>query len=241
MPNGCDMPVTYRDAAIRLKIAEEYNLKNDKPIFLFVGRLTYIKNIHLIIKALGALKRRNREFSMLFVGSGEDEHRAKELVESLGLSQNIHFAGKVMDREKLRQIYSSSDLFVFPSVYDNAPLVVREAAACGCASLLVEGSNSAEGVTDGENGILTQERVSDIALGLDDALLSYDLAAMGAKARETIYMSWDEVLQKVTAEYEKIISSWRKENHSKRRQLKINEIDLLDEFNLTHLYKKTKK
>ena len=241
MPNGCDMPITHRNEDIRSEIAKEYNLNNSKPIFLFVGRMTYTKNIHLTVKALGALKRRNREFSMLFVGSGEDEKRLKELVESQNLSENVSFAGKVMDREKLRNIYASSDLFVFPSVYDNAPLVVREAAACGCASLLIKGSNSAEGVIDGVNGILTQERVSDIALGLDDALLNFNLSEMGNKARDTIYISWDEVLKRVTTEYTKIIDEWTKTTHSKRSGIKIHEIDLMSEFNLKRSSRKPYK
>ena len=241
MPNGCDMPLTYRDAQIRTKIAQEYGLDQDNPIFLFVGRLTYTKNIHLIIKALGALKRRNREFSMLFVGSGEDDQKARKLVSKLNLNSNVKFAGKVMDRQKLRNIYSSSDLFVFPSVYDNAPLVVREAAACGCASLLIRGSNSAEDVIDGENGILTEEKVSDIALGIDDAFYKYDLLKLGENARNTIYISWDDILEKVTSEYSKIIEEWNQTTHGKRKKIKLNQIDLMNEFNLVRTYKKNKK
>ena len=57
MPNGCDMPIAHRDEIVRSKIAAEYNLDSGNPIFLFVGRLTYTKNIHLIVKALGALNR----------------------------------------------------------------------------------------------------------------------------------------------------------------------------------------
>jgi len=232
MPNGCDMPVTYRDDEQRKMIAKEYDLNPDKPIFLFVGRITFTKNIHLIVKALGALKRRNKVFNMLFVGSGEDESRIKDLVTALDLDCCVKFAGKVMDREKLRTIYSSSDLFVFPSVYDNAPLVVREAAACGCPSLLVRGSNSAEDVEDGVNGILTEEKVSDIALGISDALDKYDLKELGENARNTIYVSWDDVLEKVTDEYKRIIEEWNAGKHNKKKGIPYDQIDLLKDFNL---------
>ncbi|MEX1378391.1 MAG: glycosyltransferase [Eubacteriales bacterium] len=241
MPNGCDMPVTHSDPSVRQAIADEYGLKADKPIFLFVGRMNYLKNINLIVKALGALKRRNKEFSMLFVGSGEDKAKLEALVAKLNLQNDVKFAGKVMDREKLRKIYASSDLFVFPSVYDNAPLVVREAAACGCASLLIKGSNSSEGVTDGFNGILTEERVSDIALGLSDAISKYDLELMGKNARDTIYMSWDDVLEKVVAEYEKILDEWSSKSHEKRKLNPLDQIDLLKEFNLKRSYQNYKQ
>lgn len=241
MPNGCDMPVTHMDPEVRKKIVQEYGLNPDKPILLFVGRITYTKNIHLIVKALGALKRHGREFSMLFVGSGEDMDKLKKLVSKQNLDSCVKFAGKVMDRQKLRDIYSSSDLFVFPSVYDNAPLVVREAAACGCASLLIKDSNSAEGIISGQNGILTKEKVADIALGIDDALHKYNLDEIGKQARETIYMSWDEVLKTVTDEYSKIIEEWNSKPRKIRKKIPIDEIDLLKDFNLHKYHTKSDK
>ena len=130
---------------------------------------------------------------------------------------------------------------MFPSVYDNAPLVVREAAACGCASLLIKGSNSAEGIEDGENGILTEEKVSDIALGINDALSKYDLEEMGRQARDTIYISWDDVLVKVTDEYQRIIDNWNSTKHKKHKKTSLEEIDLLKDFNLTKKKKKMRK
>ncbi len=209
MPNGCDMQMKHRDMEVRKNIAETYGLNAEKPIFLFVGRLTKLKNIHLIIQALGALKRNGRQFSMLFVGAGEDEKKLEKLMKEHDLEDCVKLAGKVMDREKLAEIYSSCDLFVFPSVYDNAPLVVREAAACGCPSLLVKGSNSAEGVTNGVNGILVEERIEDISLGVNDALTKYDLAQLGSNARRDLYISWDDVLKMVIEEYQRIVKDWK--------------------------------
>jgi len=234
MPNGCDMPITYRDDTIRLSLAQKYRIDPDEPIFLFVGRLTYLKNIHLIVEALGALKRRGKKFSMIMVGSGEDEVKLKELVKKLELEDRIKFAGKIMDRQELQKIYSSCDLFVFPSVYDNAPLVVREAAACGLASLLIKGSNSSEGIINGHNGILAEEKVEDIALAINDAITNLDLKIMGDKARETIYISWEDVIDKAADEYQRIIIDFR-ENKTKQKSKKwsFNDIDLEKDLDIS--------
>jgi len=229
MPNGCDMPATFRDEDVRSALAHEYGLDASEPLLLFVGRMTYLKNIHLIIKALGALKRNGRAFSMLFVGSGEDAERITGLIKEQGLGKRVRLVGKVMDREKLRQIYCSSDLFVFPSVYDNAPLVVREAAACGCASLLIEGSNSSEGVIHGQNGILAQASVEDIALGISDALTQYDLSALGRNARRDIYISWDDVLREAVDAYRRILADWKPKQRDRSKTI-IGDIDLLTEI-----------
>ena len=238
MPNGCDMPVTYRSDADRKSLAEKYGLDPTAPMLLFVGRITYLKNVHLIVNALSALKRRGKKFSMLMVGSGEDEKKLQELVKKSELDEEVKFAGKVLDREELRKIYSSCDLFVFPSVYDNAPLVVREAAACGVSSLLIKGSNSAEGIVDGENGILAQERVEDIALAISDALSNADLKKMGARARDTIYITWEEVMEKAVNEYERVIQDYGK-NKGKQKGVwdKFYDIDLAEEFNINLLSK----
>lgn len=62
------------------------------------------------------------------------------------------FLGPVYDRDVIRAWYCRSDLFLFPSEFDTNGLVVREAAACGLGSVLVEGSCAAEGIVD-ENRI----------------------------------------------------------------------------------------
>ncbi len=242
IPNGCDMPITHRDEAERKNLAQKYDVNPQEPMLLFVGRLTYLKNVHLIVKALSALKRRGKKFSMLMVGSGEDEKKLRELVKKLELDEIVKFAGKVMDRGELSKIYSSCDLFVFPSVYDNSPLVVREAAACGLASLLIKGSNSAEGIIDGENGILAEERVEDIALAISDALTNADLKQMGARARDTIYITWEEVMEKAIGEYERVIQDYEK-NKGKSKGVwdKFYDIDLAEEFNINLLSKPKSK
>lgn len=208
MPNGCDMSITYKNDIIRKEIFVKYNLDEKSPLLLFVGRLTFTKNIDIIIKALGALARQNIRFNMLFVGDGEDRKAIQEMVKKQGINSMVKFAGKIADRELLKKIYVSSELFVFPSVYDNAPLVVREAAACGCASVLIQGSNSAEGLIDGYNAFLSKETIEDFALTLNVALSCNRLEEIGKNARKDIYISWYDVLNMVVKEYEKILEEW---------------------------------
>ena len=208
IPNGCDMPITHKSDAIKKEIFDKYKFDENVPLLLFVGRLTFMKNTDIIIEALGALARQNKRFNMLFVGAGEDKKKMQEIVEKQGLSSMVKFAGKVMDRELLKKIYVSSDLLLFPSVYDNAPLVVREAAACGSASVLIRGSNSAEGLIDGHNVFLSKETTEDFALTINTALVSNRIREVGQNARKDIYISWYDVLEIVIKEYKKILAEW---------------------------------
>ena len=235
MPNGCDMPITHRDDEKRQALMKKNDMI-DAPILLFVGRHTFTKNTDIIIKALGAINRHGIKFNMLFVGDGEDKAKMEKMVDEQGLQRVVRFMGKISDRDQLKDIYASSDLFVFPSVYDNAPLVVREAAACGCASALIRGSNSAEGMQDGLNAFLSDETVEDFALTLSMAITSGKLDSVGDNARRDIYISWDDVLEMVTSEYDRVLTDWDKHEHKKLRHENINEIlanfDILKEYEI---------
>ena len=109
-------------------------------------------------------------------------------------------------------LYRRADLLVFPSVYDNAPMVVREAAAMGTPALLVEGSCSAEGVTHGGNGFLCQDTVESIAQGIAAALP--DAAAVGEQAKQTIPIPWDRLMKDVLGRYERLIDMKRERSHA---------------------------
>ena len=242
MPNGCDMPITHSNPETRRQIKQKYGITDEAPILLFVGRHTFTKNTDLIIKALGAVNRHNIKFNMLFVGDGEDKLKMEKMVQQQGLTNVVRFAGKVTDREKLRDIYASSDMFVFPSVYDNAPLVVREAAACGCASALIRGSNSAEGLEDGVNAFLSDETVEDLALTLSLALQSGKLGEVGDNARRDIYISWDDVMDMVEAEYERILTEWNQKEHMNFLDHALDfwtHFDIIEEYDIN--WSKTKK
>ena len=123
--------------------------------------------------------------------------------DELNLSDRVGFLGFINNGEELRSLYALSDLFVFPSVYDNAPMVVREAAANGTPSLLIRGSCSAEGITHGVNGYLCEDSAEDIAKTIRDALPT--CKEVGMHARATIPKPWSVIIQDVIRRYQTLI------------------------------------
>lgn len=75
-------------------------------------------------------------------------------INSYGLQDKVKLLGLVSDRSRLKAIDAAADLFLFPSLYDNAPLVVREAAAMHTPSVMIGGSTASEVICDGQNGFL---------------------------------------------------------------------------------------
>lgn len=209
MSNGVDFPKGRADAALVEEVAKEYGLTDDVPVLMFVGRLLWYKGIKIIIDALKML-RAEQDFHMVFVGKGTDDEEIKAYVKESGMDDKCIFTGAIYDREKLRAINTRGDLFLFPSTYDTNGLVVREAAACGLASVVIKGSCAAEGITDGRNGFFCEENAESMYHKLAEILKDMDyVRQVGERAMDEIYISWED---SVKAAYERyhIVSDLKK-------------------------------
>ena len=203
MPNGTDFSQGNVNPECLAEIETRFNLPNDVPTMLFVGRMMMYKNIGLIIEALDILRRQQFEFRMIFVGDGEDLPKAQKLAADKGLDDVIHFAGRVNDREMLKAYYTCSDLFLFPSVYDNAPLVVREAAACSCPSVVVRGSSTSEILEDDVTGFFADETAESVAEAIEKAFSNREnLEKIASTAAEEVFLPWNKVIQRSVDRYE---------------------------------------
>lgn len=215
MENGTDF-ARGRSSQERLdKLTAQYGIQKDETVFLFVGRMMWYKGVKLSLDGLREARKEGCRFKMLLVGDGADRPDMEAYVKKLGLEDCCIFAGAVRDRELLRDYFCRADLFLFPSTYDTNGIVVREAAACSCPSLLIQGSCAAEGVEDGETGVIIQQDVPSMAKALVRACQDREaLARIGRNAAEKIYLSWEDAVARAVRRYEIIL-----ENHQKRNDL----------------------
>ena len=205
MDNGSDLVADYPDdffAEARKRIG----VAPDELALLFVGQHIWEKNPRLIIEALALLP--ELPFRMFFVGNGYAAHAMRQLVSEKGLDGKVTFVGTLTDREKLTDYYAAADLFLFPSLYDNAPLVVREAAALHTAAVMAKGSTAATILTDGCNGFLTENDPAELAsllrrLAADPALVR----RAGDNASRTIVRSWEDCVGEVLRRYDDLLRS----------------------------------
>jgi len=201
MPNGTNLWHPTEEAI--KAVSEKYNISEEEHLFLFVGQQNWKKNIRNILHAVQIYATENQNFKMIFAGKGPDEEEIKELAKELGLRKKVIFTGHITDRNLLMSLYARADLLVFPSPYDNAPMVVREAAAAGTPSILLKDSCSAEGITHGYNGFLCENTPKSIADCIVDAL-PY-AKQVGEKARETIPLPWNVVVQNALSRYRELV------------------------------------
>ena len=210
MPNGVDLPREKVSDELIAEATAGFDLPQNAPCFLFIGRLMWYKGLRIILDALKQLDQDGKDFRMVFVGGGGDEHEVRSYTKELGLSGKVIFTGVLSDREKLRAWYSRSDLFLFPSTFDTNGLVVREAAASDTASVIVAGSCASEGVTDGRNGFLIEENADSLAAKLRELCERPELMAeVGKGAGDELYISWEDAVANAYARYLVVIDNYR--------------------------------
>ena len=207
MENGVDFPRGRATEAEIAAITQRHHLPQDRPVFLFIGRMRWYKGIRLILDGLARARAQGARFTMLFVGDGTDMADIQALARENGLWEDCFFAGAVRDRELLRAYYSRADLFLFPSTFDTNGIVVREAAACALPALLVRGSCAAEGIDDGQTGLLMDENAQSLcAQALWACAHPDEIHRIGQTAQERIYISWEDAVRRAEKRYADILA-----------------------------------
>ncbi len=121
---------------------------------LFIGRLTFQKNVGILLSAMSQLPER---FELTVIGAGPEMNALVKLAHEGG--RNISFKGPQKD---LSQDYSSADILCMPSRWEGFPNVVAEALAHG---LPVVGFSGCSGIPD----LVTNGYTGVIAPGMNDS------------------------------------------------------------------------
>jgi len=202
--NGNDFATNEPVDPIRKAVRNELGIADNEFMFLFVGQHIWEKNTRMIVEALAEIKQ--LPFKMFFVGTGYAAADLKELVDRLDLSSKVKFVGVITKREEIKGFYAAADLFLFPSIYDNAPLVIREAGAMHTPSILIKNSSSAENIIDNFNGFLIENSYESFAAKLRELIDVPDkIEIAGLNASQTIARSWESVAEEVLDRYKRLI------------------------------------
>ncbi|MEG1560199.1 MAG: glycosyltransferase [Clostridia bacterium] len=210
--NGTDINMPDNAELLKAETNEFFKLGNG-DVLLFVGQMIRQKNIFLIAKAAAEYKKFGRPFKLVYVGDGIAMEETKKLCKELNIYDDCVFTGRINDRRLLSGIYLNASIFVFPSVYDNAPLVVHEAASFSVPSLLALDSNASEGVTDGFNGIIASLDENEIAKKIFNILSNErEYEYVRANACATLAQSWENIVDDVYHKYINIIDKYNIEH-----------------------------
>lgn len=88
--------------------------KNTKPTLIFIGRLTKVKKLHILLKAMQLAFEEGYYFNLVIIGEGTEKSLLEKLVEDYNLKQNIWFYGSCYNEEQIGELIYNADICISP-------------------------------------------------------------------------------------------------------------------------------
>ena len=211
IPNGVDTEIFSPDVDGK-KIRTENGIRDDVIVLLFIGVLDLAHHYRRVDLLINSLKKLNdKSVHLIVVGDGKDAINYRELVDNLALTSQVHFLG-IIPHNELPSVYAAADIFILPSVIQEAfPLVVLEAMACGKPAIVSNLPGVRSMVDDGENGYLVQPgNLQDLVNKIKLLLASPDRRReFGAFSRSKVnkQYTWEVIVSQLEKLYMKALES----------------------------------
>ena len=126
--NAIDIDAPRFDEAARKACRERLGISDSSIVVLNVGRLVPQKNQSMVVACTAELVRRGEDVVTLIAGEGELRGELEEQAKDLGIQDRVKLLGVVEDTSEL---YSASDILLFPSLFEGLGIVLLEAQANG--------------------------------------------------------------------------------------------------------------
>lgn len=206
------------DIPIGCEIHQRRALQHD-PTILVVERITRDRDPCPIIRALSRARLRYPDIKLKVIG-GEVQNSyavrgrilpsAKSLVSALNMQEAVSFPGELHGSD-LEKEYSSADLFVYNSRYENFGLPLLEAASYGIPIITTNVGIAQELIEDGIDGLIVTKTndVNEIAEKIEFLLGNRVLMIeMGERIRlkATRLFNWDNIVSKYVSLYKHILA-----------------------------------
>ncbi len=197
------------DRAVLEEVRRRYGLPG--RFVLGLGTLQPRKNFEGLVAAFAQLVRPGGRLSqwddlhlVIAGGKGWMHDHVLQVVDCSELAGRVHFPGFVHD-DHLPALYSSADVFAFPSWYEGFGLPILEAMACGTPVVAADNSSLPEVV--GEAGIMVPTGDSSalaeaISAVLGDSRLRAELATAGLD--QVRRFTWESAAEQLLQEYESV-------------------------------------
>jgi glycosyltransferase involved in cell wall biosynthesis len=215
--NGVD-PTKYDPNKIssneRIKLRNNYAIKDDENMIFFVGRLVTVKGVDTLVKSMPNVLQDFPNTKLVILGIGDMEWNLKEMARNMGIEDKIIFRTEFISEPERIIHYAASDCVVLPSIYEPFGIVCTESMSM--AKPTVVGARGTNGfreqiIPDGEDqcGIhINPFDPNDIAWGIKQVLQDKEKAdwmAKNARQRVINKFSWESVAKRTLSIYKEFI------------------------------------
>ena len=102
---------------------------NNNPVLIFIGRLTPVKQLDMLVQAVADLKRDGQQYNLVFIGDGPERKKMAPMVSNYNLQEQVWFYGACYDEQVNAELVYNADLCVAPG---NVGLTAMHTLMFGC-------------------------------------------------------------------------------------------------------------
>ena len=162
----------------------------DKFNILFIGSVTDRKKPHMIIEAIQRIN--DKSYNLSIVGPAPNEKYFKELkdlIDKSDLQNQVSLIGPV-DRESVKDYYSTSNLMILPSISEGLARVIFESQVAMCPVLVTDAPGMSDIVIDGQTGyVFESNNLDSLSLKIEYIKNNYAEASLVAKNAKGFILS----------------------------------------------------
>jgi len=186
----------------QLKIKEKKDIQKEKIIFGYVGRIDYVKGLHIAIEAFKKVKNNNWEFHIYGAPANKKEEKYYKLLLKQTKKLPVFWKGKVLYAE-IENIYRQIDLLIFPSIcFEPFGLVVNESLSAEIPVITSKCGGPEDMIIDGVNGFLVEpNNVGQLADKIEKILKKREIMA---NLNPTVYFTFEEHMKKIIELYNQV-------------------------------------
>lgn len=195
----------FSKAVVDKNASARYRLSSNQLVI--VGRLIPVKQHHLVIELLPEIKKVVPDIKLVLVGTGDEEKKLQDLVEQLGVTDCVHFAGF---QTNIHDYIYHSDISLVPSSAEGFGVVILEAWHNIKPVIAFDVPAPNEIIEDGKDGFLVKpfdkkELLDRILLLLQNKTLAEEMGQAGYNKLQQ-YFTMDVMLEKTLAMYQRALA-----------------------------------
>jgi glycosyltransferase involved in cell wall biosynthesis len=188
---------------------EKLPTSNQETQLLTVCSLNRNKSVHLLLEALTNLLEYRQDFHLTVIGDGPERVNIQSQIVSSGLKEKVTLSG-MKPKPAVAAAMQNADLFILTSLWENQPVVLIEAMACGIPVLAPEVGGIPEIVKPFCGQLFEVGNVSSIASVLSsvmDNLGSYSKTTISNYAQE--HFSYPMIANQFNFVYHRVLEEAR--------------------------------
>ncbi len=189
--NGLDLS-EFQALPPRGVFRAKHGLGEKELLILFLGRLSFIKGLDLLVQAFSRI---DSEARLVIAGPDDEDGCAPKirgLIDALQLGERVILTGPMYDGEKLQALVDT-DVFVLPSRYESFGNAAAESVACGTPVLVTDRCGIAP-LVDARAGLVVACEIEGLSEGMNRLLGDRSLLARLQEGCAGVAqnLSWEE-------------------------------------------------